>query len=304
MRRFLMVFAVLVALVVGFNFLAPHAAARVALTLERLRCGLTAKQATIPGFEIAYLEGGEGEPLLLIHGFGADKDNFTRASASLTKRYRVIIPDLPGFGESSRPENVSYAIDDQVERVRALARQLGITRLHLGGNSMGGFISAAYAAKYPDEVESLWLLAPAGTHTGFESEVRRMIEETGENPLLSKTPQDFSRVVDLALSRLPWIPYSVMHVLADRAAADYALHARIFEQLAGPALERRVSRLDTPALVVWGKEDRVLNPRGADALKAIMPNAELLLMDDIGHVPMLEAPGQSAQDYLRFRGGL
>jgi pimeloyl-ACP methyl ester carboxylesterase len=304
MRRFLKVLVVLVVAVVAFNYLAPRPAARIALALERLRCGLSAGKTAIPGFEIAYLEGGEGEPLLLIHGFGADKDNFTRVSAYLTGHYRVIIPDLPGFGESSRPEGVSYEIEDQVERVRAFAGQLGITRMHLGGSSMGGFISAAYAAKYPDEVASLWLLAPGGARPGFDSKMRRAIEETGRNPLLSKTPEDFSKTIEVAMSRQPWVPYSVKRALAERAAADYELHGRIYKEIREPTLDSFATRLDTPALIVWGKEDRVLNPEDADALRAIMPNAQVVLMDGIGHLPMLEAPKQTAEDYLRFRGEL
>jgi triacylglycerol lipase len=304
MRRLLKVLMVLVVAVVAFNYLAPRPAASIALALERVRCGLSAKKTAIPNFEIAYLEGGKGEPLLLIHGFGADKDNFTRVSAHLTKHYRVIIPDLPGFGESSRPEDVSYEIEDQVERVRAFTEQLGITRMHLGGNSMGGFISAAYAAKYPDDVTSLWLLAPAGARPGFDSEVRREIERIGENPLLSKTPEDFSRTIEFAMSRQPWFPYSVKRVLAERAAADYELHERILEEIREPALDSYVTRLETPALVVWGNEDRVLNPKDAEALRAIMPNAQVLLMDGIGHLPMIEAPRQAADDYLRFRAEL
>jgi triacylglycerol lipase len=304
MRRLLKVLVVLVIAVVAFNYLAPRPAASIALALERMRCGLSAKKTAIPNFEIAYLEGGKGEPLLLIHGFGADKDNFTRVSAHLTKHYRVIIPDLPGFGESSRPKNASYEIEDQVERVRAFTEQLGITRIHLGGNSMGGFISAAYAAKYPDDVTSLWLLAPAGARPGFDSEVLREMEATGRNPLLSRIPEEFSGTMEFAMSRHPWIPYSVKRVLAERAAADYELHERILEEIREPALDSYVTRLETPALVVWGNEDRVLNPKDADALRAIMPNAQVLLMDGIGHLPMIEAPRQAADDYLRFRAEL
>jgi len=305
MRRFLVVILVLLLGLVAFDYLAPSPAARMRLALERTRCGLTPKKTTIPGFEMAYLEGGEGEPLLLIHGFGGDKDHFTRVSAKLTDRYHVIIPDLPGFGESSRPEGVTYKVDEQVDRVHAFARQLGVTPMHLGGNSMGGFIAIAYAAKYPEEIASLWLLAPAGTEAAFDSELRRRIEETGENFLLMKSHEDFVRTRDFVMSRHPFVPHSVQYVLAKRASADHDLHSRIFDQIAaGPALESYITRLDTPALIVWGREDRVLNFKGADVLKQMMPNAQVILMDNMGHLPMVEAPGDTARDYLRFRDGL
>ncbi|MDP3939379.1 MAG: alpha/beta fold hydrolase [Deltaproteobacteria bacterium] len=305
MTPYLIALVVIVLILVAFDYLAPYPAARIGLTLERMRCGLTAKKTAIPGFEIAYLEGGKGEPLMLIHGFGGDKDHFTRVSAKLTGRYHVIIPDLPGFGESSRPDNVTYTIDEQIERVRAFARQLGITRMHLGGNSMGGGIAMAYAAKYPDEVASLWLLAPAGTEAAFDSELTRRIKETGENFLLMRSHEDFARTERFVMFRHPWVPHSVKYVLAERGIADYDLHSRIFDQIVdGPRIESIVTRLDTPALVVWGKQDRALNPKGADAVKALMPNADVLLIDDMGHIPMVEAPGDSARDYLRFREGI
>ena len=68
-----------------------------------------------------------------------------------------------------------------------------------------------------------------------------------------------------------------------------------------PPLESRVARLDTPALIVWGAEDRVLNPKGAEAMRAFMPNARAVVMPGIGHLPMVEAVADSAADYLAFR---
>lgn len=299
------VVAVLVLLLAGlvaFDYLAPYTSARLGLSLEQKRSGLHEARATIPGFEMPYLEGGQGEPLLLIHGFGAEKNNFTRVARFLTPHYRVLVPDLPGFGEATKPMDASYAIADQVERLRAFAQGLGITRLHLGGSSMGGFIATAWAAKYPDEVASLWLLAPAGTRAAADSELRRHFEKTGEVLLVAKNPQEHARVRGFVMSRPPLLPYSVTRVLGERAAADYPLHSRIFGELFKEvAIEERATRIEAPALVVWGTEDRALNPKGADALKEIMPNARVQLMPGIGHLPMIEAVRESAQDYLAFR---
>lgn len=308
MRIALRIFAVLIlafAALAAFDYFAPYTAARLGLSLEQQRSGLHEARAAIPGFEMPYLEGGQGEPLLLIHGFGADKNNFTRVARLLTPHYRVLIPDLPGFGGASKPDTATYTIAEQVERLRLFAQGLGVKRVHLGGSSMGGFIACAWAAKYPDEVASLWLLAPAGTAAAFDSELRRRYQETGELLLVAKTPAEHARVRDFVMSDPPLLPYSVKQVLAERAAADYPLHLRIFQALnQEPPLESYVMRLDTPALIVWGTEDRALNPKGADALKAIMPNAAAILMPGIGHLPMIEAVQQSAGDYLAFRHNL
>jgi pimeloyl-ACP methyl ester carboxylesterase len=289
----------------AFDYFAPYTSARLGLSLEQRRSGLEEATAAIPGFEIPYLHGGAGEPLLLIHGFGAEKNNFTRVARLLTPHYHVVVPDLPGFGGASKPTDASYAIADQVERLRQFAHGLGLKRLHLGGSSMGGFIATAWAAKYPDEVASLWLLAPAGTAAAVDSELRRHYQDTGEILLVAKTPGEYLRIMGFVMSDPPRLPYSVKRVLGERAAANFALHSRIFEQLGRePPLESFVSRLEAPALIVWGAEDRVLNPKGGEAMRAFMPNARVVVLPGVGHLPMIEAVAQSAEDYLAFRHNL
>jgi pimeloyl-ACP methyl ester carboxylesterase len=95
-------------------------------------------------------------------------------------------------------------------------------------------------------------------------------------------------------------------VLARRAVADYPLHADIMAQLLhqSPTLESRFQTIASPALIVWGTEDKVLNPQGASALQALLPDSRVALMQGIGHVPMMEAHKATAAEYLRFRGEL
>lgn len=317
MRRVLIVLALLVVglLVglIGFDYLAPETAARWGVNMERSRSGLVAKTITVNGLDIAYLEGGfadkDAEVLILVHGFGADKDNFTRVSAQLTPQYHVIIPDLPGFGESSKPEEADYRISAQAERVHTFAQALGVKRAHLGGSSMGGAIITAYALMYPDETASLWLLGPAGLAKAFESELGKTIAETGKNPLLAQTPEEFLDIMQFVMSKPPFFPHSIKYVLGERAAANYSLHARIFEQLndpdqAHPNFDDLIQNIPAPTLVVWGNEDRALNYEANAVYKAKMPHAEVIIMQGIGHLPMVEAPAQSAQDYLAFRASL
>lgn len=308
MRIAVRVLAGVVLLLAGltaFDYLAPYTAARTGLSLEQRRSGLNESRASIPGFEMAYLEGGQGEPLLLIHGFGADKNNFTRVARFLTPHYRVIAPDLPGFGAATRSDTATYTIAEQVERLRQFAQGLGLKRVHLGGSSMGGHIATTWAGKYPEEVVSLWLLAPGGTAAAFDSELRREFQRTGEILLVAKTPEEHARVRAFVMAQEPWLPHSLKRVLGERAAADYALHSKIFNTLRQePPVETLFQRIDAPALIVWGTEDRALNPRGADTLKVMMPAARVILMPGIGHLPMIEAVRQSAEDYLAFRHNL
>lgn len=294
----------IIATLLLFDRLLPATCARLALRLERWRSGLTLAQAELPGFSMPYLHGGPADapPLVLVHGFGGDKDNFTRVAAFLTPYYRVICPDLPGFGDASRDPAASYGMGDQVERLRAFLDELGLKRVHLGGNSMGGFISAQFSATYPARVASLWLLDAAGTAAAQSSALLQRYKETGDMPLLLQREQDFARLVRSTTHRPPFLPWSMRTTLARRAIHDYPLHSRIMQQLTtSPLLETQYQALATPCLIVWGKQDQILNPAGAYSFQALFPHNQLQLMDDIGHLPMIEAPRRSAADYRAFR---
>ena len=113
---------------IGFLYLAPEKTTKLVIDIERKRSGLTRKEITLPGeLHYVYLEGGQGEPIVLLHGFGANKDTFVRVARFLTPHYRVIIPDHIGFGESSHPQNANYSAGVQAVRIRTLAQALGVT---------------------------------------------------------------------------------------------------------------------------------------------------------------------------------
>lgn len=299
----ILVVAVLAA--IGFVYLAPEAATRLAIDAERRRAGLVRKEIDLPGgLHFAYLEGGQGEALMLLHGFGANKDNYTRVARFLTQHYRVIAPDHIGFGESSHPPDADYAPGAQVERLRTLAQALGIRSLHLGGSSMGGQIALTYAALHPAEVESLWLLDAAGVWTAPESELRRIIRETGHNPLMASSEDEFAQIVRFAMSDPPFIPRPMLDVMARERIRNFALEERIFNELAADTVEARIAGNATPALIVWGDRDRALHVASADILQKLLPRSQVIIMAGVGHLPMIERPQQSADDYLRFRRSL
>lgn len=307
MRKLILgIVAVLIALV-AFDYLMPETSARMGLAMERTRCGLEARTMKVGDWEIAYLEGGrsadEAETLVLVHGFGADKDNFTRTSAALTERFHVVIPDLPGFGDSTRLMEASYAIPAQVERLHSILQAMGHEKFWLGGSSMGGAIAATYAATYPQEVSGVWLLAPGGVVGSEPSTLFEEYQKTGKSMLVAEKPEDFKTIMYIATEKTPWVPYSVKYVLAQRAVADYPLHKRIFDELADEAnfgINKAAATVRAPTLIVWGTEDRALHVSGADILDKLMPNSAAIVMEGIGHLPMMEAPAQAATDFLAF----
>ncbi|MEO8202657.1 MAG: alpha/beta hydrolase [Betaproteobacteria bacterium] len=285
--------------------LAPERVLRYALDVDRERAGLVAKRAELDGgVAYAYLEGGKGEPLILLHGFGANKDSFTRAARYLTPHYRVVIPDLIGFGESSRPPGADYSPAAQAARLHQFALALGIKRVHLGGNSMGGHIALAYAALHSTEVASLWLLDPGGVRSAPPSELAREAVATGRNRLLVQDENDFVELFAMTMHRPPFIPRPILRALAEERIANYELERAILAQVAADSIEARVTGLATPALIVWGEEDRMLRVEAAHILHKLLPNSHVVIMPGVGHLPMVEYPKASADEYLRFRAGL
>jgi len=277
-------------------------AASLWLSLERARSRLALHRVHVAGFEMPYLEGGRGPVLLLVHGFGGDKDNFTRVARFLVPYFRVVIPDLPGFGDASRDAAASYDIASQVARLHAFVAALGLGQAHLGGNSMGGFIAAQYAATHPDDVVTLWLLDAAGFDGAFDTDVIRRYAATGESVLLLRSVASFDALMATATHRRPWLPPALRRALAARGIRDRTLHERIFREIGvgSPTLESISSAIRAPTLIVWGRQDRILNPDVAASMHARIAGSELSMMEDTGHLPMVERPGRSAGDYRRF----
>ncbi|WP_293002546.1 alpha/beta fold hydrolase [Nevskia sp.] len=307
-KAFLALLALTLLVYAGLYFFAPVKLADTALSLERMRAGLQRSQTDIPGFGIVYLEGGPADapPVLLLHGIGADKDNWTRVAAFLTKRYRVYAVDLPGFGESGKPADARYRVADQVERVAQIAKALKIERFHLGGNSMGGWIAAAYAIAHPEQVRSLWLLDPAGVFGADDSEMVKLMAAGLPVPLFARSEADFGRVLHFVMQKPPFIPAPVRAVLARRQIANLTLNEFIFTEIReqSGALDASLAALQpplpTPTLIVWGEQDRVLHVSGAAILQRLLPNSQLQRLPAIGHLPMLEAPGAVTRAYLAF----
>ena len=284
----------------------PFHATRLLIFLGRFAAGLHRREAAIPGFRLAYLDGGQGEPLLLLHGIGADKYSFLMVAAILRRHYRVIIPDLPGFGESDKPAQGNYEVARQIERLQAFLGALGIEQLHIGGHSMGGLIAGAYAAAHPSQVQSVWLLGPAGVQSAQPSELMQAIDSGLPLPIFARNLEETRRLVSFVSHRPLHLPRFMLEYACMEQANNFALNQKIAGQLlAGPGLEHLMAaRLDVPALIVWGNQDRAADVSGAAVMAGLLPNARIVTLPGIGHIPMIEAPRRVAGDYLAYRAAL
>jgi pimeloyl-ACP methyl ester carboxylesterase len=179
-----------------------HSVYETALNCEYGKVDLSVKYVTLNGKSIALLESPVdlSKPnIVLIHGFGANKENWVRFAAHLTENYHVLAIDLPGHGQSIQDLNLQYDMDDQVGYVHEILQKLKIQKFHMAGNSMGGAISALYAATYPEKVISLWLFNPGGIYT-YESEFTRLLKEN-KNPLIVDNEADFDKLMDFAMEK-------------------------------------------------------------------------------------------------------
>ena len=290
------------------NTLAVNTTQKI-IQYERNKSDLDVKSFTLTsGDKLVYAENANltGEPLLLIHGFGGNKDNFTRIADEL-EDYHLIIPDLLGFGESSKPMSADYRSQAQATRLHELLQAKGLaSNIHIGGNSMGGAISVAYAAQYPKDVKSLWLVDSAGF---WSAGVPKSLEGATleNNPLLINSKEDFYKMYDFVMYKPPYLPKSVKAVFAQERINNKELDAKILEQIVTDSVEERaqiIANYNIPTLVVWGDKDQVIKPETVNVIKDIIPQAQVIMMEDIGHVPMIEAVEQTAEDYKGFREGI
>lgn len=274
--------------------------------IERRRGGLSSHRIQRDGIDWHYLEGGHGEPLVLLHGFNANCDHFCRIATPLGAHFRILAPDLPGFGDTRILQDPSFRIEDMATRVLDWLDAINVHEIYLGGNSMGAYLAAAMARQAPQRVRALWLLAPGGLQTAELSPVLREVAEGRHNPLVVRHRSDFRRLLDYCFVRPPWIPGPLLRFLGLRAAADAVRAQRIFDAMRYESmpLEEIIEGLEVPTLVVWGQADQVLHISGLHIVEKLMPRMRSLVLPAIGHLPMLEAPRLSAEAWLSFAEAL
>jgi pimeloyl-ACP methyl ester carboxylesterase len=306
LKKMLFVLLGLFAALLALMALYPQKTTSIAIGIERYASGLDHKTIIVGGEPWHYLEGGpkDADVLLMLHGFGGDKDNWTRFAKSLTNTYRVIAPDLPGFGESRWHPNWDYSLFPQRDRVVNLVHALGLEQIHLVGNSMGGHLSALYAYEYPDGVMSLTLLDNAGVVSPVESDFQLALAQ-GKNPLIVHSLDGFDRLIEYAVYKKPFAPWPVKGVLAQRALDRVEKNQSIFTAIEGDStadLEPLLAQIKIPVLIIWGECDRIIDVSSVEKMRPLLPQVEAIIMEDTGHMPMLERPSETAIHYLQFLG--
>jgi pimeloyl-ACP methyl ester carboxylesterase len=257
--------------------------------------------ATVKGVDVAYVDEGEGPVLVLLHGSGPGASgwsNYSRNIPVLSRDYRVICPDLPGFGASGVKPVEAPIPGFWAETIAALLESLGIARAHFVGNSMGGMVALKIALERPGLVDRMVLMGPGGgfaIYSNFPTPgiVNLLTFYEGEGPTLDKvrffidqSVFDKAKLTD--------------DLVQDRLEA--ALDPRIVAQppmRPGPAgapeelwRDPLLMRLPHDVLIIWGREDRVVPLDTGMILMRQIPKARLLVVPQCGHWVQWEHPAE------------
>ncbi|APZ98807.1 alpha/beta hydrolase [Sphingopyxis sp. QXT-31] len=268
------------------------------------------------GQRIHYRDQGkrDGPAIILLHGSNASLHTWEPLVKRLGSEYRVVTLDLPGHGLTGGTPDKDYGADGMAAAVDVVAAKLGLDRFVLGGNSMGGWVAWRYALGHPDRVDALLLLDASGmplrkgekrpeSNVGFRVlEYRlgrwlatritpRMLVEQSLRGSIEK-----QAVVDEPMIDRYW---ELLRFPGNREAT--VLRARLDRE---PAMAARVGEIRAPTLILFGKQDRIINATAAETFHERIRGSEVVLLDGIGHLPMEEAPDATAAaiaDFLKRR---
>ena len=253
----------------------------------------------IDGLEVNYCELGEGPVILWIHGLGASWQSWLENLPDFAQDHRVVAMDLPGFGYSAMPEEIS--IEHYGRWTSTFMDLLGIESAAVVGNSMGGFVGAELAIRAPERVERLILVSPAI----FWQDRRRaqplvqlaQYSDAIVARALVRATDDIATRRRLRLAALASAGFRYPAAISDELAHEMVRSARrtdgflpALQALVDYSLEEELPRITCPTLIVWGAHDQLVSVRDAKRLQDLIPGSRREVFGRTGHVAMLERP--------------
>ncbi|MDH4165248.1 MAG: alpha/beta hydrolase [Gammaproteobacteria bacterium] len=245
-------------------------------------------------------------PIVLLHGTGASLHTWDGWTGELARERRVIRFDLPGFGLTGPSPDGVYTIESYVDTVLAVADTLGVQRLVLAGNSLGGYVAWATAVLHPARVDRLILVDAAGYP--FQSQSVPLAFRIARTPVLNVLMRDVlpRAIVASSLRDVYGDPSRVTPGLIDRyfdlatrAGNRAALVAR-FDQTQPGSLAERVREIQVPTLILWGGQDRLIPLEFGEQFARDIHGSLLVVFDRLGHVPHEEDPARTVAAVLPF----
>jgi 2-hydroxy-6-oxonona-2,4-dienedioate hydrolase len=225
-----------------------------------------------------YVEVGEGEPLMLLHGLFGALSNFSDLIENFRGSYKVIVPLLPLF----ELDLLHTSVSGLAKHVTAFIDHKGYDHIHLLGNSLGGHVGLVYILKHPEKIKSLTLTGSSGL---FENAMGDSYPKRGDREYIkNKTALTFydpAMATDELVDEVFEITKNRIKVIKIIALAKSAIRNNLGEEL---------NQIKIPTLLIWGKNDTVTPPFVAEEFNKLIPNSELHFIDKCGHAPMMEQP--------------
>ena len=279
----------------------------LARTGQRLLLRAKRRETSVDGHRIVFLERGQAKPgaptLVLLHGFASMKENWAFWMQQLPSHWHLLVPDLPGLGESQYRPDANYGYESQAGRLGQWLSGYNSNHLHIAGSSMGGAIAALLAHQLEAPPRTLTLLNSAGI-----PETPGMAQNTPARPTTDSVliPQDWAgvyRMFNSVGSGRPTLPGIAMTGLLgpDLIKRRHSLQHIFNDMVADPMAPTRYLGNRTPPLQVqWGDKDTITPTSCVDWLKSATPEADIHVFRGVGHLPMLENPRRSAAALSSF----
>jgi pimeloyl-ACP methyl ester carboxylesterase len=243
------------------------------------------KETVVFGQKIHYVEAGSGPTVILLHGLGGSSKVWQLNIGPLAEKFHVFAPDQIGFGQSAKPL-VNYRIRTYVDFLDQFCKQLKIDRATLVGNSMGGWIAAAFTIAFPDRVERLVLEDAAGFPPPKDFDFRILYS-------LNPTTRDGMKVLvaKVFYNKAFQSETAIDQALAVRLAAGdgYTINSIVESLIRGEDfLDDAVKSIKKPTLIVWGREDGLIPLSDGERFNKEIAGSKLVVIDQCGHVPNVE----------------
>lgn len=258
------------------------------------------------GMQVHYRVEGEGKPIVLIHGTGAALQTWDVWADSLVKNnFKVIRMDIPAFGLTGPNKTDDYSSKMYVDFLDRFLHQIGIDTFALSGNSLGGEIAWKYALAHPNKVTKLILVDPAGFYSKDKKNgaiIFKLAKIKWLADLMSK--MDTKIIVEKTLkdvyfddSKISEAQIQMYYDMSMREGNRESFSKRVQQVDHEPILD--ISLITTPTLVLWGKQDLLIDISMEENFKKIT-NAQFINYDNVGHSPQEEIPAKSVEDVINY----
>lgn len=266
--------------------------------LQLLSAGIHSRSMIVDGYEVRYVEGGAGQPVVLIHGLGSQGPQDWQKLLPILVRagYHVYAPDLLGYGRSAKPTDHSYSIPEEAKFVESFLAANHLTGVALGGVSMGGWVAATVALDDPQVVSKLLLVDSAGMSFKLSFDQALFTPQT-----TAQVDQLFAVV---ALDAPP-LPQFIKEAFVRRSKRDgWVVQRALASMFAGnDFLDAKFPALKMPTLLVWGKQDAITPISLAESMHSAAPQSVLAVYDRCGHVAVVACMNRIAPTILDFLSG-